>query len=238
VVHTHRSGGKASDARNPDRHVISHGADRNDARGRLICGLEQVAAFGVTTNQDFLISCLRHPGFAKGEATTSFIGRHRDELLAADSAAEQAALAALLLYVTNPHAPPWRRGRSLAATFPLALRIDFGRGVEEIEIVRERDGCYLAGHNGEQRRFEIEELTGDTIRFLESRVIERARFLRDGDRLHILHRGVTHSVQDLTLTPPAAAATNNGDGKVRAAMNGRVVAVLVKPGDKVAAARR
>src|SRR6478735_3504359 len=62
--------------------VISHGADRNDARGRLICGLEQVAAFGVTTNQDFLISCLRHPGFAKGEATTSFIGRHRDELLA------------------------------------------------------------------------------------------------------------------------------------------------------------
>jgi geranyl-CoA carboxylase alpha subunit len=78
-------------------------------------------------------------------------------------------------------------------------------------------------------------LTGDTIRFLESRVIERARFLRDGDRLHILHRGVTHSVQDLTLTPPAAAATNNGEGKVRAAMNGRVVAVLVKPGDKVAA---
>jgi geranyl-CoA carboxylase alpha subunit len=109
------------------------------------------------------------------------------------------------------------------------------RGVEEIEIVRERDGCYIAGHNGEQqRRFEIEELTGDTIRFLESRVIERARFLRDGDRLHILHRGVTHSVQDLTLTPPAAAATNDGDGKVRAA-NGRVAAVLVKPGDKVAA---
>jgi geranyl-CoA carboxylase alpha subunit len=215
--------------------VISHGADRNDARGRLICGLEQVAAFGVTTNQDFLISCLRHPGFAKGEATTSFIGRHRDELLAADSGAEQAALAALLLYVTNPHAPPWRRGRSLAATFLLALRIDFGRGVEEIEIVRERDGCYLAGRNGEQRRFEIEELTGDTIRFLESGVIERARFLRDGDRLHILHRGVTHSVQDLTLAPPAAAATNDGDGKVRAAMNGRVVAVLVKPGDKVAA---
>jgi geranyl-CoA carboxylase alpha subunit len=32
--------------------IISHGADRNEARGRLICGLEQTAAFGVTTNQD------------------------------------------------------------------------------------------------------------------------------------------------------------------------------------------
>ena len=32
---------------------------------------------------------------------------------------------------------------------------------------------------------------------------------------------------------PEQAATAGGDGKVRAAMNGRVVAVLVKPGDKV-----
>ena len=76
--------------------IISHGADRNEARGRLICGLEQAAAFGVTTNQGFLIACLRHPGFAAGEATTAFIGNHRDELLAprANEKAE-AALAAL-----------------------------------------------------------------------------------------------------------------------------------------------
>ena len=121
--------------------IISHGADRNEARGRLICALEQTAAFGVTTNQGFLISCLRHPAFAKGEATTAFIGNHRDELLAprANDKAD-AALAALLLYVTNPHAPPWRGGRSLAATFPLTTRIDLGHGVHEVDIVRERDG--------------------------------------------------------------------------------------------------
>ena len=46
--------------------IISHGADRNEARGRLICGLEQTVAFGVTTNQGFLIDCLRHPAFAEG----------------------------------------------------------------------------------------------------------------------------------------------------------------------------
>ena len=98
--------------------LISHGADRNEARSRLICGLEQTAAFGVTTNQGFLISCLRHPGFAKGEATTAFIGKHRDDLLAprADEATD-AALAALLLYVTNPHAPPWRGGRAWRRRF-------------------------------------------------------------------------------------------------------------------------
>ena len=215
--------------------VISHGADRDEARGRLICGLEQTAAFGVTTNQGFLISCLRHPGFAAGEATTAFIGNHRDELLAAraDDKAE-ARLAALLLYVTNPHAPPWHGGRSLAATFPLTTRIDLGHGVHEVDIVRERDGGYVASIADAEQRFEIGELGRDTIRFRTDGIMESAKFLRDGDRLHFLHRGSTIAVRDLTLAAPESAAAAGGDGKVRAAMNGRVVAVLVKPGELVA----
>jgi geranyl-CoA carboxylase alpha subunit len=215
--------------------VISHGADRNEARGRLICGLEQTAAFGVTTNQGFLISCLRHPGFAGGEATTAFIGKHRDALLAAreDDKAE-AALAALLLYVTNPHAPHWRGGRSLAATFPLTMRIDLGHGIKEADVVRERDGGYVAAVDGSAFRFEIDELGRDTIRFRADGLMASAKFLRDGDRLYLLHRGVTISARDLTLAAPESASAAGGDGKVRAAMNGRVVALLVKPGEQVA----
>lgn len=213
--------------------IIGFGATRDEARGKLICGLEQTAAFGVTTNQSFLLSCLRHPGFAAGEATTAFIGRHRDELKASPATGADAALAALLLYVTNPSAPPWRSGRSLAATFPLAVRVDLGHDVHEVEIVRERDGGYIAGLNSHAHRFEIEEVSRDSIRFNAGGVIESAKFLRDGDRLYVLHRGLTLSIRDLTLAAPVSAAATGGDGKVRAAMNGRVVAVLVKPGEKV-----
>ncbi|MBI5320462.1 acetyl-CoA carboxylase biotin carboxylase subunit [Bradyrhizobium sp.] len=213
--------------------VIGHGATRDEARGKLICGLEQVEAYGVTTNQGFLISCLRHPAFAKGEATTAFIGSHRNELLApsADEARE-AAFAALLLYVSNPHSPPWRSGRSLAATFPLATRFSIGGRIHEIEVVRERDGCYIASRDGDAHRFEIEALEGGSIRFRHDGVMQSAKFLRHDDRLYFLHRGVTLAVHDLTLAVPESAAVG-GDGKVRATMNGRVVAVLVKPGDKV-----
>jgi len=216
--------------------IISHGASRDEARGKLICALEQAAAFGVTTNQGFLISCLRHPAFARGEATTAFIGSHRTELLAprSDESAD-AALAALLLYATNPHAPPWRSGRSLATTFPLVTRIELGGKVHEIEIVRERDGGYVASRNGDRCRFAIDELSRDTIRYRIDGLMQSAKFLRHDDRLYILHRGVTLEVRDLTLAAPAAAAAGASDGKVRAAMNGRVVAVLVKPGEKVAA---
>ena len=140
----------------------------------------------------------------------------------------------MLLYVTNPHAPPWRSGRSLAATFPLTTRIDLGHGVHEVDIVRERDGGYVASLRGGEQRFEIDELGRDTIRFRTDGMMESAKFLRDGDRLYVLHRGATIAVRDLTLAAPESAAAAGGDGKVRAAMNGRVVAVLVKPGEQVA----
>jgi geranyl-CoA carboxylase alpha subunit len=216
--------------------IISHGADRNEARSRLICGLEQTAAFGVTTNQGLLISCLRHTVFARGEATTAFIGNHRAELVASGTNDKaEAALAALLLYVTNPNAPPWRSGRSLAATFPLTMRIDLGHGVQEVDIVRDRDGGYVAVVDGNEHRFEIDELGADTIRFRTDGLMESAKFLRDGDRLYVLHRGVTVAARDMTLAAPVSAAASGGDGKVRAAMNGRVVALLVKPGEQVTA---
>jgi geranyl-CoA carboxylase alpha subunit len=123
----------------------------------------------------------------------------------------------------------------LAATFPIPVRIELDHGIHDLEIVRERDGTYVANIDGGACRFEIDELGRDAIRFRVNGVMESARFLRERERLYFLHRGVTLSVRDLTLAAPAAAAASGGDGKVRAAMSGRVVAVLVKPGERVAA---
>jgi geranyl-CoA carboxylase alpha subunit len=216
--------------------LISYGESRDAARRRLVHGLQQTVAFGVTTNQAFLAACLAHPAFAAGEATTAFIGKHRDELLAPRTdAASEAALTAVLLYVTDPFAPPWRSGRTLAAAFPIPVRVELGHGIRDLEVGRERDGGYVANLENTLYRIEIEALDGDTVRFRSNDLMESARFLRDGDRLFVLHRGVTSAVRDLTRAAPASATPSGGDGKVRAAMNGRVVAVLVKPGEKVAA---
>jgi geranyl-CoA carboxylase alpha subunit len=217
--------------------LIGHGMTRDAARRKLIDGLEQAIAFGVTTNRAFLAACLRHPGFAAGEATTAFIGKHRDDLKAPreSTGAPDIALAGLLLYVTDPDARPWRKGRTLAATFPIAARIELDHGTHDLEIVRERDGDYAAHVDGRAHRFEIEQLDRDRVRFRVDGVMESARFLRDRDRLYIQYRGGTLAVRDLTRSAPAAAASTGSDGKVRAAMNGRVVAVLVRPGERVEA---
>ncbi|WP_291862879.1 acetyl-CoA carboxylase biotin carboxylase subunit [Bradyrhizobium sp.] len=216
--------------------LISHGTSRDAARRQLIQGLWQAVAFGVTTNQAFLAACLAHPAFSSGAATTSFISEHRDELLADSSdSSSTAALAALLLYVSDQNAPPWRKGRSLAAAFPLPVRLELGHASHDLEVVRERDGGYVASLDGRDHRFEIDELDIHSIRFRSHGLTETARFLRIDDRLFVLHRGMTSAVRDLTRAAPVSAAAAGGDGKVRAAMNGRVVAVLVKPGERVEA---
>jgi geranyl-CoA carboxylase alpha subunit len=51
----------------------------------------------------------------------------------------------------------------------------------------------------------------------------------------VLYQGITLAVRDRTLAAPATAASTGSDGKVRAAMNGRVVAVLVQLGERVTA---
>src|SRR5690606_24630326 len=61
--------------------LISHGRCRDEARRKLLSALEEAVALGVETNQAFLRSCLEHPVFAAGEATTAFVDVHGDELL-------------------------------------------------------------------------------------------------------------------------------------------------------------
>jgi geranyl-CoA carboxylase alpha subunit len=223
--------------------IIASGSNREEARSRLIVGLEQTVAFGVTTNQSFLMACLRHPVFAKGGATTGFIGNHRNELVTGEhreealpeGVASETALAALLLHVTHPDARNGRGGRTLAASFPIPLRVEIDRSVHDLELLREREGGYRVGDGGHDYSFVVADIDAEAVRFRNSAVIERADYWRDGDQLWFLHRGVTHSVRDLTLAAPESAAAGGGDGKVRAAMNGRVVAVLVKPGERVVA---
>lgn len=46
--------------------LVSHGRTREEARRKLVTGLEAAVALGLTTNQAFLLRCLEHPVFAAG----------------------------------------------------------------------------------------------------------------------------------------------------------------------------
>ncbi len=79
--------------------IIAVGDSREDARRRLIRAVQDTVLMGVRDNRTFLAAILRHPVFARGEATTAFIGQDfaDDASMAGDAPHSQLwALAALL----------------------------------------------------------------------------------------------------------------------------------------------
>ena len=79
-------------------------------------------------------------------------------------------------------------------------------------------------------------LSEHRVRFIFDGVMESADCIRDGARLCLSWRGVQRDILDTTRAASAKQiGSGAADGKLRAAMNGRVVAVLVAPGQRVTA---
>ena len=115
-----------------------------------------------------------------------------------------AALAALLLYISDPYAPSWRPGRSLAATFPIVMRLQIDGKALDVEIVRGRDGGYVAAVDGHDHRLEVERVGEGNLRFKVEGVNEQVSFAREADRLFMQRGGETLTVRDLTRAAPGA----------------------------------
>jgi len=77
--------------------VIAYGADREQARGRLLRALAGSAVLGLRTNRDYLLQALSAPAFAKPELATRWLGEASAAWLPRLPDARWAAVAATLL---------------------------------------------------------------------------------------------------------------------------------------------
>ncbi|MEZ5651120.1 MAG: acetyl-CoA carboxylase biotin carboxylase subunit [Burkholderiaceae bacterium] len=216
--------------------IIAHGATREAARRQLVSGLEDTVALGVTTNQQFLVRCLAHPQFVDGEVNTSFIGAHAQALQTPDAEllSRASALAAVLLVETDTGARPRVTGRRLTLTLPIHLRFEIG---VEARVATLR---HLAGHRYEVlldahgQTVEIVDLAAHRLRFILDDIMETASYVREGSRLFLGYRGRPLRVLDTSRAASRRTGfAGAGDGRLRATMNGRVVAVMVSVGDRV-----
>jgi geranyl-CoA carboxylase alpha subunit len=218
--------------------IISHGETREEARRKLVTGLQDTVALGVTTNQVFLVRCLEHPEFEQGLATTAFIGRHQQALLQKDEAEEQRAstLAAALLVETSAGARQRGAGRRLTQSLPNSMRFEIDGRQQAATLTDLGAHRHQISLDGRHHELEVLELASHRVRFLCEGLMESAAYLREGARLLVCLRGVPHEVIDTTRVASARQeGANGGDGMLRASMNGRVVAVLIKLGERVAA---
>ncbi len=209
--------------------LIAHGPTRQAALARLSAGLKDTLALGVRTNQTFLSACLSHPVFAEGAATTGFIDTHRDALLPDTTAAEaQAAMILAALLRAGP-------GTGLAHAYPTPLRLTRNATTHTPQVRAFGHGhCSVTLDGQPDMDILIHPVPGPDVMFDLNGARHRATVLRDGDTLILHHAGLTLDFTDDTFTP-TIRATAGSDGKLRASMNGTVVAVSVAAGDTVTA---
>lgn len=65
--------------------LITHGANREEARLKMINALNEMSVLGVKTSIDFMVRCLEHKDFIDGKTYTNFINKNEKELNKVDN---------------------------------------------------------------------------------------------------------------------------------------------------------
>ena len=203
--------------------IIAFGADREEARARLVRALEATFVAGVTTNRDFLIGALRRPDFINGKATTDFVG---GAALSAPRPSPLAIAIAALLLVERGGAPAPSAGWRAS---PLRLAVD---GAQYDASVRRQGGEWIVAIDGEALVLRLASRNDSEVRVSRDGVVLGAKYVRDGDDLLLDFEGAIRRVVDRTYHPPRLK-DEHADGAVHSPVSGVVVGVEAKAGDRV-----
>ncbi len=228
--------------------VIAYGDSRETARHRLIEALKETVLFGLTTNRGFLIDILAEEKFARGEATTAFIGELFDESrLAAKAPADgEVAMAAVLLYEVERN-----RAREAAifvdaellnwsSASPLISRYIFDAVEEAIDttVSPQSDGSYEVTVRGNKVTVEVVNRGANRAQLTVDGKRQRVHFdAAEEGIIGLTHEGRTYRLVNRLAFPLGAEATA-GSGHVAAPMHGTLLDVFVKPGDSVTVGTR
>ena len=214
--------------------IIAHGQSRDQALRQVQSALHDLVALGVKTNQSFLRRSLAHPVFASGQATTAFIAQNEAALLHENTDPQALAVAAWLLH-QNAAQQPQREAARLAHALPVGLQLSVN-GESLRATVTQTGPNQFTVHVGEQTHALVSVAqTEHSARVIVDQVMQQVPWVRDGHSLSLHFAGHPYQVLDLTRAVGAKPGQQGGDGKVRASMNGRVVAVLVAVGERVQA---
>jgi len=228
--------------------IIVWDENRPAALRHLRTALASCQVVGVATNLDWLTALAHHPAFAAGAVDTGFVERHEAELSGLPTQPSDRALALACLHVllsraatagdaamrsADPWSPWWSAtGWRLNGDAESVLRFRQGTTERTVIAVAQEDGFRLASPEGGQMIVRGELAADGELRAdLDGRRLT-ARVVRQQNEITVFldGAGVRFELEDpLAL----AASTEVPPGRLTAPMPGRVVEIMVKPGDAV-----
>jgi len=188
--------------------LIATGDDREEAIGALAAILDEVEVWPVRTNAGFLFNAVLHPEFGTGKIDTNFIERNLEELLPEP----------------EPDEAIWRGAGSIAT----AVSEDEA-ALADLAGFRLNARAHHSVALGRTGEFRTVDLDGDEP-------MAAVSGFRDEERVVAFYEGQAY---EFALTS-RGTGTSHGvhDGEIEAPMPGKVTAVEVKQGERVAKGQR
>jgi 3-methylcrotonyl-CoA carboxylase alpha subunit len=233
--------------------IITWDRDRSSALMRLRTALQETEISGVTTNLAFLGKVLDQQSFREGTVDTGFVDAHREALLPGGPVLDDSILAIAALYVLSRRAQEARAAASACADPGSPWHQTDGWRLNEDNFHKiwfhhdrdeHRDDHQVTAHYradayllelGDAEMFASATLThdGSLIAHLDDHR-QRATVVERGDLLEIRING---AVYELVCYDPATAGAKSDarPGSLNAPMPGKVIQVLAKAGQGVAA---
>lgn len=231
--------------------LIVRGADREQARARMVQALGQVQSVGVQTNIAFLRRLMLDAAFATADLDTGLIERRHDALfptvqpasadvLALALAALQASRGLLHSDPLQNQAPadPWaqRDGWRVAGAYEQAGMLLDGDHKHDVSV--KRDGSAWALHCGDKTlplQWDAQSAGTDQyqVRVRLDGVDASGMVVLRGEEIHVFANG---GVRLLKLHDPVEHAVGDVGGHgggLTAPMPGKIIAIAVKAGEAV-----
>ena len=226
--------------------LIVRGADRDQARARMLRALAATQIVGVHTNVAFLSRLMADEAFAEADLDTGLIERRRATLLPAPIPATREALllacAAVLEQEKAASAltiDPWaeRCGWRVDGSYRRMLSFQDSESVQEV-LIDMVDGVTSLTVDAERAAVAISSQTNGVASVLHVALLMRSSrvsgtVVRQGGRFDVF---VSGKCETLTLKDPLAStgqAEADHAGSLTAPMPGKIIAIEVKAGEKV-----
>jgi 3-methylcrotonyl-CoA carboxylase alpha subunit len=220
--------------------LIVWGATREQALARMRAALADTHIVGLANNVDFLSRLMHDPAFCRAQLDTGLIERQRASLFPEQTRVPEEMLALAVARVVADEraqaagADPWsqRDGWRLNTLYVRTLTFRSERGVHEVLLHYGRDGLVFE-HAGRQSALAIDAVQGSrlSLRFGDRRLA--ADVVHEGDELHLFAAG-RHAALTLVDVIAHAGEGEGAEGRMTAPMPGKVIAVHVAKGAKVA----
>lgn len=224
--------------------IIAYGANREDARKRLVRALRNTALFGPRTNRDFLIDALQREGFVKGAATTAFIGETYGEAGFSSSKPDLPMLCAAAVIQHRLALDAARREAlgvavelldwSNARHFNSFVRYVQGEETFDLEVHPQGQNLYNVLSEGCSVKVGVRDMDGQRCRLqLDGETVELIFVVDDANQLHVAGPSASFLVKDISRSV-VGGEDEGGGGTVTAPMHGRLVELCVAEGTRVA----